>query len=326
MPTLAASPPRQSTSAPPCASRALRALRLRRELAPPVRALFLAALLALALSACSSAPHGHDRDGKLRRVPPDFTGHMQVWWSDERLREEGDYRQGRRDGHVLGYHPDGSLQFEGDFQDGVPTGRLDQHYAGGALAIRETLSAGTPQGPRTEFFPDGSLASTVQIVDGKPDGERLDWHPGGLLARRARYEHGVPVGHWEQFDGHGRLTADTWYWTADGASAGYLETVHDSEGRISVQTRMLLQEETWLGRVTVWYPNGEEAGLVETVNGQRHGRDIAWDATGRKRSEGRRVDDLREGRWTFWDERGFVERSVDYVADKPVEEHPAVAP
>jgi len=278
--------------------------------------LLIAAGFAAALPACSATRS--EAAPVYRSVPPEYTGHLQVWWGDERLREEGDYRDGRRHGHVRGYHPDGNLAFEGDFSDGVPSGQLDQHYPDGALAIRETLSDGTRQGPRTEFFPDGSVSSTVQIVDGMAQGELLRYHANGTLALRGNYERGTPVGRWEQFSEQGLLLTETWYWQSDGIGAGYLETNFDGEGRVSVQTRMLLQDETWLGRVTVWYPSGTQAGLIETVNGQRHGRDIAWDGEGRKRAEGRRVDDLREGRWTFWDERGFVERSVDYAADKPL--------
>ncbi len=286
--------------------------------------LLLVASAAFALPACSAT--GSEREPAHRVVPPDYTGHLQVWWADDRLREEGDYRDGRRHGHVRGYHPDGNLAFDGNFSDGVPTGQLDQHDPDGALAIRETLSDGTLQGPRTEFFPDGSVSSTVQIVDGLAQGELLRYHPDGTLALRGSYDRGTPSGRWEQFGEQGARLVETWYWQADGASAGYLETDFDTEGRVSVQTRMLLQGDTWLGRVTVWYPNGTQAGLIETVNGLRHGRDVAWDGAGRKRAEGRRADDLREGRWTFWDERGFVERSVDYVADKPLGVEPAVTP
>jgi antitoxin component YwqK of YwqJK toxin-antitoxin module len=286
---------------------------------PALRA--LPGLLALLLAtACIVEP---GREPRLRRVPRDHTGPLQVWWSDERLREEGDYRDGRRHGHVRGFHPDGSVAFEGDFADGVPEGELEQRYPGGALAVREVVTDGILQGLRTEYHENGALKRSSEIVDGRLDGEELRWHPDGELALRGRYAANLPVGCWKAFDERGALTSETWYWTADGEAAGYLETVYDSEGRVAVQTRMLLQDGSWLGRVTMWYPNGAQAGLVETVDGVRHGLDVAWDSTGRKRAEGQRADDLRSGTWTFRDERGLVERTVVYEADKPVLDEPA---
>jgi len=69
----------------------------------------LPCVLALLLAGCMSS--GSQPVAHPRRVPTDYTGPYTTWWSDERVREEGNYKEGRRDGHVKGYYPDGSLAF-----------------------------------------------------------------------------------------------------------------------------------------------------------------------------------------------------------------------
>lgn len=273
------------------------------------------AVLALLLGGCISdaASRGPPRP---RQVPRDQTGEFTTWWADDRIREEGTYEHGRRSGHVKGYHPDGSLAFEGDFKDGQPVGELVQNYPGGARAIVSNLKDGLQEGERLEYFPGGAPRSRTTMVAGRRQGEALTWHENGEIATRGHFEADLPVGEWQAFDAQGRLTATTVYWTSAGQVRGYLETAQDEQGRITVQTRMLRAAEDLVFRVTMWYPNGRQAGLVEYRNGAREGRDVSWDTEGRKRSEGRRAADLREGVWTQWDETGAVVSHQLYVHDK----------
>jgi antitoxin component YwqK of YwqJK toxin-antitoxin module len=272
------------------------------------------AVLALLLSGCVSDAASHPP--RPRQVPRDQTGEFTTWWADDHMREEGTYELGRRNGHVKGYHPDGSLAFEGDFKDGQPVGELVQNYPGGARAIVSNLKDGLQEGDRLEYFPGGGPRSKTTMVEGHRQGEMLTWHENGELAMRGQFEADLPVGEWQSFDAHGRLTATTVYWTSAGKVSGYLETEQDEHGRITVQTRMLRSGTDLVFRVTMWYPTGRQAGLVEYRNGAREGRDVSWDAEGRKRSEGRRAADLREGVWTQWDETGAVVSHELYMHDK----------
>jgi antitoxin component YwqK of YwqJK toxin-antitoxin module len=371
----------------------------------------LPCVLALLLAGCMSS--GTHPASHPRRVPTDYSGDYTTWWSDERVREEGTYKEGRRDGHVTGFYPDGSLAFEGEFRDGVPIGKQVQNPPGGARAIVQqeavvappsappaeapvvklsvtpsaapaaapvpvpapaTEPAGKPaappednepapqpapatethpattapargpepgaarsaapgaataappraaQGERYEYFPSGVKRSRTNLRNGELDGLAEQWYENGQAASRGQYELGVPTGEWQAWDEQGHLTTRTVYWTVNGKPGGYLETVQDSEGRVSVQTRMLLEGEDFVSRVTTWYPNGRQAGLVEYRNGLREGRDVSWDTEGHKRSEGRCAADLREGVWTAWDEHGIVESRTFFEHDRSLGSPPA---
>lgn len=282
------------------------------------RAARLAALaLLVLLAACITERAGRGPSPYSRRVPPAHDGPFTTWWADDRVREEGSYRGGRRHGEVRGYHPDGSLAFEGRFADGVPQGELKQYAPGGVLAIVQHLEPGGGAGERIEYWPEGTPRLRVEVAGGRRHGALERWHADGTPALRGQYALDLPVGEWVAFDAQGRVDARTVYFTGGGAPAGYLETVFDDEGRVSVQTRMLPDGADWLARVTLWYPSGLQAGLVEYRNGLREGRDVSWDTSGTKRSEGRRLADLREGEWVTWDELGREESRVRYSADRP---------
>jgi len=292
----------------------------------PARRLVAAACLALAVLALASCSAPSTRGpGPPRNVPPEHDGALITYWADNRPREDGRYRNGRRHGHVRGYHPDGSLAFAGDFEDGVPTGQLVQHYPGGALAVEQRVVDGVLHGERVEHFPGGGVAARIAMHEGQRHGEFVRFHPDGRVALRGRCERDVPVGVWEEFAADGRRVRELHY-IADGrpaAEAGvgaandepaalqaapppaaYLETVFDADGKISIQTWARRAGADWITRITTWTPDGQQTGLFELRNGTREGREQVFDTAGVLRLDGRYRDDRREGRWEVRDAQG----------------------
>jgi len=269
----------------------------------------LAALLALW---CSCASAEESRQIIHRIVPPNANGPLQTWWADGRLREDGSYKHGLRHGRVRGFHPDGSLSFAGEFDAGVPVGQIEYHYPGGILAVRAVVEGGEAHGPRREYFPGGALAIESQFVNGLREGTETRWHENGVKSDEGRYLGGQPDGRWLSWDTSGRLAGERWYRLEDGRPAGHLESVFAPNGRVSVQTRVLIVDGEWRSRVTFWHPNGRQAGLAETVDGVREGLDVSWDAEGGKRHEGRYEHDQRHGVWIWWGAAGEVIRRVSY--------------
>jgi antitoxin component YwqK of YwqJK toxin-antitoxin module len=247
-----------------------------------------------------------------RIVPPNANGPLKTWWADGRMREDGSYQSGQRHGHVRGFHPDGSLAFEGDFEHGVPVGEVEHHYPGGNLAVSTVVEDGAAQGARREYYPGGALAVQSEFVDGVREGVEVRWHENGLKASEGRFANGEPAGLWQSWDKSGKLAAERWYWMTDGRPSGHLESVFAEGGHISVQTRVVSVDGEWRARVTFWHTNGRLAGLSETVNGVRNGLDQGWDDAGRKRHEGRFLEDQRHGDWVWWGPSGEVVRSVRF--------------
>jgi antitoxin component YwqK of YwqJK toxin-antitoxin module len=254
----------------------------------------------------------------MRRVPPGVTGPFTTWWNDDQVREVGSYLEGRRHGDVRGYHPDGTLSFAGSFKDGAPDGLQQAWHPGGERALEAEFVEGIAHGERREYDEQGVLRRRVEFVQGRTDGKEVHYSAEGRVVRRGQSVAGLPVGPWREFDAQGRLVAETIHLRSGDGAGGRLETSFDPDGPPRVQMLHVLQSGIWTGRITTWHADGSLASVAGLREGQPHGLERSFDALGRLRSEGRRVQGLRTGVWTWWDEHGRVERSVSYEAGRAV--------
>ncbi len=253
-----------------------------------------------------------------QRVPEGHTGPFRTYWADGLVQEEGTYRDGRRHGVVRGFHTDGSLRFEGRFDDGISAGDIVMHHKGGGVSTTETITGSDRQGVRTEYYEDGQPRSETAFRDGKRHGPETLWHRNGQKAQEGHHEAGRPTGEWRFYDEQGQLTSVKHHWMAAGEPVGWLETAYRPGGQISMQSKVSIVDGVQFGAITLWHPNGQQASLTESRAGLRHGRDVSWDASGRKRSEGTYVDDRRDGPWRFFDESGRLVRTVEYAEGREV--------
>lgn len=285
----------------------------------PGRALRGACALLCLLLMCAAACGGPS-GRKLRRVPPGVDGAFTTWWNDGQVREEGTYRKGQRHGHVRGYHANGERSFEGAYLDGAPEGPQRVWHSNGALALEADFVRGLPRGERREYDERGVLRKRTPFVDGQAHGTESTYAPDGRVVAEGHYARGAPVGTWRSWDVHGRLVGETIHLRDGDRVRAMLETAFDPDGPSRVQTLRVLRDGVWAGRVTTWRADGSQASLAEWRDGRHHGLERTYDEAGRVRSEGLRVEGLREGTWTFWDATGVVERRELYEADRALPE------
>ena len=278
----------------------------------PILTVGTVALVVLVLTGCASTGGDKPAVEQPRAVPDGHTGPFTTYWTDERPREVGDYRDGRRHGTVVAYYPSGELSWEGTFENGVPVGEIRRRFKGGGPMATEHMKDGQLDGPRVEYFETGEVRVESVYRAGFKHGPEVEYHGNGVIASEGSYTDGEPSGRWLRRDETGRVTAEERYFVTSGERVGYLETVFDAAGDVNMQTHYVLDQGIWDGRVTLWHGNGHQAGLVEYRDGLRQGRDVTWDENGVRRIEGRRASDLRVGTWTYWDAIGAVERTVDY--------------
>lgn len=260
-----------------------------------------------------------DEVGNPRRVPTGYTGSFTSWWSDTKIREQGTYKDGQRNGEVTVWHADGTLAEEGKFILGVPTGVHRVYHPGGVLAMQETAVDGVVDGQRLEFDSLGRPVAIQTYRAGKRDGEQRTFQPDGSVAREGAWKNDLPVGRWTSFGPKRQLVSIEWFWAAEGAPVGYLETVYSPDGRVTAQAIKSLKDGHWSGYRTYWHKNGVQAGLVDYRDDHRSGRDLAWSESGLLRVEGQREEDRRVGRWRTFDEHGELveEREHGTPAEEP---------
>lgn len=292
-------------SSPPLPTRA-------RRLSACWRAALLAGLVALP-PGCASG----EAAGRPRRVPVGHTGSFTSWWSDAKMREQGEYLDGQRHGPVTSYHPDGSLAEQGTWERGVLIGRHAVHHLGGVLALEESVVDGVVDGERREYDTEGRLVAVQTFVRGQRHGSQRGFHPSGRPAREGAWAHDLPTGRWQSFDELGRPSAEEWFWSAGGRPVGYLETVLAPDGRVTAQAFKRWRDGHWVGWRSFWHANGVQAGLVEYLDDLRHGRDLSWSPSGLPLVEGRREADRRVGIWRHFDDQGRLLQERDESAASP---------
>ncbi len=254
-----------------------------------------------------------------RRVPQNHTGSFTIYWAEGIPKEKGEYRNGRRHGVIRRYHSGGGLAYEGRYEDGIPVGDFVHYDAGGAVAATETMEGGTRQGVAKTFYESGAPKTEVTFVDGLKQGAETQWFESGVVKLEGLHEGGEPAGRWRRYDEDGALRIEEYYFVHAGERVGRLETVFDREEQITAQRMQVRDGESWVGRLTMWHPNGIQAGLVEERDGMRDGIDVSWGSDALKRIEGHWRNDVREGDWTYWDETGAVVRRETYREGKPVD-------
>ena len=281
---------------------------------PPGRAALLA--LALVLAGCAAEP-----TRRPRVVPADHNGEFTTWWSDEIVKEHGTYEAGQRNGEIEVFHKEGGRHYTGEFVAGKPEGTLTTWHEDGTLASVAEYKEGVLDGSHMSYAAGtGDLIESAEYRMGRRHGQLQQWRAGGAPTLEAHFEDDLPVGRWRHWDPIGRLVREERYWVVGGEPAGRLETMFASNGEVSVQTLLTRHGDEWSGWQTTWHDNGRQASLVELLDGRTHGRDAAWDRTGRLVSEGRRAEGKRVGRWTFFGERGEVSRTEYYEAGELVPE------
>lgn len=252
-------------------------------------------------------------------VPSGHTGPFTSWWGPDRPREIGEYVGGRRHGEVVAFYADGSIQLQGHFEHGRPVGDVVHHYEGGAgPALQQSVANGKLDGPSRTFDEQGNLRSLVHHRAGELHGEETRWHPNGRLEAVGLWDRGRKVGLWQHFDAEGRLVSDELFVDDGARTVASLETVYDGAGRAVSQDHRRREDGRWVSVLTTWHDSGRQAGLVESVDGRRHGRDVTWGEDGRPLIVGARRDDLRQGTWTFFTRDGRVDRQVRYEAGEEV--------
>jgi antitoxin component YwqK of YwqJK toxin-antitoxin module len=166
------------------------------------------------------------------------------------LAESGEYDNGRKIGHWLGWADSGQKIFQDDYESGDL--RLSLRW----LSDR----------PWTE----------ERYRGGKLDGHVVRWHQNGAKREEGDYRDGKKEGLWRTWRDDGSPQWDQHY--RNDRLEG-LFTIYDSTGQKRSESMMHGFREN--GPVTVWHANGQRAAEMSYVDGKLDGTVTQWDMRGR---------------------------------------------
>jgi len=190
--------------------------------------------------------------------------------------------QGRKQGKWVKYHPTGQPRYVGQFKDDKPYGEFFYYDDEGTLTTVMLFQGNVARA--TMYFQNGQIMAKGKYVNQQKDSIWVyyDALKGYVLADEF-YDKGVKKGEWHFYYPDGTLLETRVY--ENGTENGpWIQYYADGKKKMEA----LFENGTLSGKVTHYYPNGNP----EII--------------------GYYFKDLRHGVWSYYDDKGKVERQVTY--------------
>jgi antitoxin component YwqK of YwqJK toxin-antitoxin module len=253
---------------------------------------------------------------KYRYQDDDLDGPWHEWYAGGKVKAEGNYRKGEKDGIEIHLLPTGEKIQQTEYKNGRRNGKklewsstthqktLDADYIDDQLngKLQIWYSDGTPRalsnfvhgqedGVQQTWHENGKLASQIEFHDGQKSGSAREWYATGQIRMQSRYHNGGL---------QGMLTQ----WYPDGAKRSEVSFV-DNEKQ---------------GTLTQWYDSTDKQQVVSLIENYEHGRKNGVQATyyesGKKLLQVTSRDGERQGPWAEWYETGQVKSKGVYKDDQ----------
>lgn len=229
-------------------------------------------------------------------------GKSYVFHANGNVKQEGTYRDDKKDGYFKDYAENGDLisvtKYVNDVKqtDAEEVTKLDlqnEYYPDGKIKITETYRNGIPEGIRREYSEDGQILKSFIYSNGKITGE-------GIIK-----EDGVKEGLWKEYYSDSTLKSEGEY--KDDKKTGEWKYFYP-DGKLE-QAGKYTGSGKFTGKWKWFFPSGQLMLEEEYLNGMKDGMHIEYDESGKITEEGEYVKDLEDGNWfTYsgdWLERGI---------------------
>lgn len=274
----------------------------------------------------------YDKQGNLKKIEK-FVDDLKQESAEEVARLDL-----RRD-----YFPTGKVKVEATYRNGVPEGIRREFDENGTVVrsfiFRNGIIAGegiiNPDGLRQglwkEYYPDGTLKSQGNYVNGNKTGDWEFFYPKGELEQKGSYnDQGKPVGKWVWFYSSGKILREENY--RNGLKDG-LMTEYSPEGIVIAQGDYIdsFEDGFWTfengfyreegeliegmrqGNWKHFYENNALAFEGSFVEDLPNGKHTFYFANGKKSEEGDYLMGLKNGEWKKWNEDGSLFITIFYV-------------
>ena len=108
-------------------------------------------------------------------------------------KEQGSFRNGKKEGLWVYYHDNGQLWKSGTFTDGKEDGPWVHYEEDGQLLMKGTYKDGKEDGPWFSYHDNGQLWWKRTYKDGERDGPYVFYHENGQLWKKETFKDGVKV-------------------------------------------------------------------------------------------------------------------------------------
>ena len=259
--------------------------------------------------------------GKLESIlawyPDGKAAHAKHYHPDGKLMAEGRYIGEQKDSTWNYYDVNGALRSTEHWKNGKYHGEQEAYFANGKVAECCVWKDGERNGECQQFFENGQVRTSTTYVNGEANGPMRVLAEDGKPEIEGQYAKDLRSGLWKHYNTDGSILMQTLY----EADKVVKEKKENGLFRTFYPDDQLMKEETykhgkrdgtfteyhdngrWMMRPTKVGPDGAEKNDTERVlEGQT------------KKREGQYKNDLQEGEWKEWDEKGKLIGTTVYKA------------
>jgi len=117
-------------------------------------------------------------------------GIRREWWSNDKLKEESHWNNGKRDGPFIQYFRTGKPNEFHTYKDDVLNGIHRRWYQNGLIRVEGMIADGMRQGTWKQWWDNGKPWSITPYVNDKPHGTQLVYNSNGTLRDKNVYKNG----------------------------------------------------------------------------------------------------------------------------------------
>ena len=241
----------------------------------------------------------------------------------DKLKFEGEYLNGKRNGKGKEYYYDGVLRFEGEYLNGKRNGKgKEYHYYGHNIFFEGEYKNGlrwngkgydnknniiyelkNGNGYVKEYNYKGKLKFEGEYLNGKKNGKGKEYHYNGKLEFEGEYLIGYKNGKVKEYDYNGYLEFEgEYYYGLKWNGKGYNKS-----------NNIVYELINGKGYAKEYYDDGKIKFKGEYLNGKRNGKGKEYDLDGNLKFEGEYLNGFKSGRGKEYNKDGHLEFEGEYL-------------
>lgn len=184
-----------------------------------------------------------------------------------------------------GFYPDGKIRYRGYFQNGKPVGEMTRYYPNGRIKALMNHKGDTTE--VVLYSKEGEYTSKGRYIARKKDGV-WEYRKGDFLLATEQYKNNILAGEAIRYFPSGKKAEDK-IWKAG------------------------LPDGEW----KMYYENGRVRMQAFFVAGKLNGEVKSFGDDGELRTAGKYHNDLKEGKWAYYDPDGKLLKELYYIGGVP---------
>ncbi len=223
-------------------------------------------------------------------------------------REEGSYKDGKKDGLWTSWYLNGKKKTEGSYKDGDRDGFFTEWHKNGHKREEGNYKNGKVDGIWSYWYESGQKKEEGDYKEGKKDGVLTLWYENGHKMYEVNYRDEKVCGVWSHWYESGQKKEEKNY--KDEKEDG-LRTLWHKKGKKMFEGSYCkgVVDGVW----TYWYENGKKKEERNYKMGQGDGLRTVWYKNGQKKLEEHYKDGDEDGIGSAWHENGQNLNEVQYI-------------